>query len=116
MKVQVVRRGSEGEEILENAGSIFITSSFPPGTVLKLTCSQGHELSTHKQCTRCKWGEWHPQPKPRCDPVGCRLSESGEGGIFVRDLDRSILPGEGEIEHGASVSIRCDQGYFVSGP
>ncbi len=114
-----MKQGGEGEKKKATAdmalSALSSSSSFPPGTVLKLTCSQGRELNSGKRRTRCRRGEWRPEASPRCRrPVGCRVPRAGEGGAFVRDLDDSILQGEGEIEHGASISIRCDQGFSVS--
>ena len=47
---------------------------------------------------------------------GCFLSKISLCATPVLVSDGTILPSEGEIEHGSSVSLRCDQGYFVSGP
>ncbi len=77
--------GSGGREgLAEEQGQ---PSSYPKGTVLRLTCAQGHELDSPKRRVRCrKGGDWSPRPRPRCVPVKCRLPHAGEGGVFVSDL------------------------------
>lgn len=84
-----------------------------PGTILKLKCAKGYELSIPKKKIRCKKGEWRPA-HPECLPRKCRLPRLFEGGKFK--LENVILPNEGEIEHGKEVDLECDQGYFLSGP
>jgi len=88
----------------------------PKGTVVRLSCPSGHRLTTAKRRARCRRGRWRPDAHPRCAAVTCVLPETDVvGGYFARQADGALLPSGGEVSHGQRVSLRCQEGYFVSG-
>ncbi len=100
MRVQMVRRSPDGTEETSLPFSADDADSSPPsyprGAVLRLSCAQGHRLNSPKRRVRCRVhrdgrGEWRPEARPRCLPVGCRLPPAGEGGVFRRDMGMLVL-------------------------
>ena len=121
LKAEVVFAGGNSSS---NARELGIGHSV--GTVLKVTCGDGFELAPPKKRIKCgrksgkmdetlkkhsqtnDFSEWRPG-MPGCLPLKCRLPPIREGGRFK--MGTTQLPDEGEIAHGKTVELECDEGY-----
>ncbi|XP_035229458.1 sushi, von Willebrand factor type A, EGF and pentraxin domain-containing protein 1-like isoform X2 [Stegodyphus dumicola] len=85
--------------------------SLPHGTVINVTCSEGHKLNIGNRTARCVRGKWKPK-EPVCETLTC-LVPSTPNGIY-NHLQRTLIENE-EVPHSEILTFTCLPGFELMG-
>ncbi|KAF6197720.1 hypothetical protein GE061_008686 [Apolygus lucorum] len=93
-------------------------STYPHGTVVRLTCMIGYSSNLPNDTAKCIKGKWKPE-KPECRVSPCKIPDT-QFGLFTQAGGNTAVAGHvlnstGYVEHAQVIEVSCRPGYNLQG-